>query len=222
MLKIRARAYPLRDGFADCLMGLAIREEVEDLPVKTSETDTSFLDDAPATTVPPGAVPMSTEQPMEIAVDLPPAKVLAEADAEGQRRGQFEVPIPVTIGPKLASSAQPGKEIRTLAVGTPARGTATNEYRRTSAAVPIIKVVKLPGRNTKPEWRATRERLIEAFRALTTAADCDRFRRRHARTISLLRSSARREFDVFDSVSAAFERSLYKAAKKPNVVSHPV
>lgn len=30
MLKIRARAFPLRDGFADGLAGLAIREEVED------------------------------------------------------------------------------------------------------------------------------------------------------------------------------------------------
>jgi len=31
MLKIRARAFPLRDGFADALAGLAIREEVEDM-----------------------------------------------------------------------------------------------------------------------------------------------------------------------------------------------
>jgi len=31
MLKLRARAFPLRDGFADALAGLAIREEVEDM-----------------------------------------------------------------------------------------------------------------------------------------------------------------------------------------------
>lgn len=30
MLRIRARSFPLRDGFADALAGLAIREEVED------------------------------------------------------------------------------------------------------------------------------------------------------------------------------------------------
>lgn len=47
MLKIRATAFPLRDGFADCLAGLAIREEVEDmLPTQEAKTDTSFLDDA--------------------------------------------------------------------------------------------------------------------------------------------------------------------------------
>ena len=49
MLMARARAYALRDGFADCLMGLAIREEIEDLPAEApGKTDTSFLDDAPA------------------------------------------------------------------------------------------------------------------------------------------------------------------------------
>jgi hypothetical protein len=31
MLKIRARTFPLRDGFADALAGLAIREEIEDM-----------------------------------------------------------------------------------------------------------------------------------------------------------------------------------------------
>ena len=35
MLKIRARAFPLRDGFADALAGLAIREEVEDMQWKS-------------------------------------------------------------------------------------------------------------------------------------------------------------------------------------------
>lgn len=50
MLKIRARAFPLRDGFADALAGLAIREEVEDThgPDKPV-VDASFLDDEPIT-----------------------------------------------------------------------------------------------------------------------------------------------------------------------------
>lgn len=49
MLMARARAYALRDGFADCLMGLSIREEIEDVPAAApARTDTSFLDDAPA------------------------------------------------------------------------------------------------------------------------------------------------------------------------------
>lgn len=46
MLKIRATAFPLRDGFADCLNGLHIREEIEDLPpAPEAKADTSFLDD---------------------------------------------------------------------------------------------------------------------------------------------------------------------------------
>jgi len=46
MLFSRARAYAIRDGFADKLCGLHIREEIEDLPPPPPEkTDTRFLDD---------------------------------------------------------------------------------------------------------------------------------------------------------------------------------
>lgn len=45
MLYIRARAFPLRDGFADALAGLAIREEIEDMNVDDKKpVNTSFLD----------------------------------------------------------------------------------------------------------------------------------------------------------------------------------
>lgn len=53
MLKIRARAFPLRDGFADALAGLSIREEVEDytdVPDKHVEVD---LTDKPLIEAPP-------------------------------------------------------------------------------------------------------------------------------------------------------------------------
>ncbi len=46
-------------------------------------------------------------------------------------------------------------------------------------------------------------------------ADYDRFRQRHARTISLFCSGARKRFDVCDGVSAALESTLCKAVKKP-------
>ena len=50
MLLNRARAFALRDGFADCLSGLSIAEEIQDLPEAPAEVaDTSFLDDEPAT-----------------------------------------------------------------------------------------------------------------------------------------------------------------------------
>lgn len=53
MLMARARAFALRDGFADALSGLSIREEIEDMPAEAPrKTDTSFLDDAPRLTAP--------------------------------------------------------------------------------------------------------------------------------------------------------------------------
>jgi hypothetical protein len=48
MLLARARAYALREGFADCLSGLSIAEEVQDIPEGPKEVvSTAFLDDAP-------------------------------------------------------------------------------------------------------------------------------------------------------------------------------
>lgn len=48
MLFIRARAFAIRDGFADVLAGLSLREEIEDLgPEAPAKTDTSFLDSKP-------------------------------------------------------------------------------------------------------------------------------------------------------------------------------
>ena len=43
MLKMRARAFALRDGFADILRGLSIREEVEDYPERASRSEPSSL-----------------------------------------------------------------------------------------------------------------------------------------------------------------------------------
>ncbi len=59
MLLARARAYALREGFADALSGLSIREEIEDLPPEPlPQTNTDFLDDAPQRSI---AAP--TEEP---------------------------------------------------------------------------------------------------------------------------------------------------------------
>lgn len=55
MLMARARAYALRDGFADALSGLSIREEIEDLPPEAAPAaNTAFLD-ADATEAPKDA-----------------------------------------------------------------------------------------------------------------------------------------------------------------------
>jgi len=47
MLQMRARAFAIRDGFADVLSGLSIAEEVRDIPEKKEEVDSSFLDVEP-------------------------------------------------------------------------------------------------------------------------------------------------------------------------------
>jgi hypothetical protein len=48
MLMWRARSYAMRTGFADCLSGLGIAEEVQDIPAAPAPADISVLDDAPA------------------------------------------------------------------------------------------------------------------------------------------------------------------------------
>ncbi len=59
MLMNRARAFALRDGFADCLKGLAIVEEARDFepPMKGDAVSTDFLsDEAPVKTEPSSVV----------------------------------------------------------------------------------------------------------------------------------------------------------------------
>ena len=46
----RARSYAMRTGFADCLSGLSIAEEVQDLPPPPAPVNTSFLNDETAVT----------------------------------------------------------------------------------------------------------------------------------------------------------------------------
>lgn len=53
MLAMRARAWCIRDSFADALSGLSIREEVEDMPAKPDEVATGFLDTGPETEAEP-------------------------------------------------------------------------------------------------------------------------------------------------------------------------
>lgn len=62
----RARAFPLRDGFSDALKGIAIAEEMMDLPTVTPEpVKTDFLEDdaAPQITLQPETPPVATDAP---------------------------------------------------------------------------------------------------------------------------------------------------------------
>lgn len=69
MLKMRARAFALRDGFSDVLRGLGIAEEVQDTPAREV-----VREEPPA---PPPAPPISAK------VDEPPAPAEEPADDSG-------------------------------------------------------------------------------------------------------------------------------------------
>ena len=86
MLKIRARTFPLRDGFADALSGLSIAEEVEDLPPVVERPDTSFLDDAPVEPTTEALAPPAegdeTDEPSELPAGNHPYLKSAGAELE--------------------------------------------------------------------------------------------------------------------------------------------
>ena len=69
MLFNRARAYCMRDGFADDLFGLGIAEEVQDYaaPPKAASIDNSALDDEPAMLPPPSSDNMGDQAEAYIA-----------------------------------------------------------------------------------------------------------------------------------------------------------
>jgi hypothetical protein len=72
MLLSRARAYALRDGFADALCGLSIREEIDDLPpAPQAATDLDFLADAAVTGTEHAALPAPVEAPLTIDASEP-------------------------------------------------------------------------------------------------------------------------------------------------------
>lgn len=94
MLFNRARAFALRDGFADALMGLAIREEMEDVPTPKPEApETPFLDeglaDEPEASVEPAGEPEDTSDTepaseVETATGEPPSAPEDDFDYVGQ------------------------------------------------------------------------------------------------------------------------------------------
>jgi hypothetical protein len=70
MLKIRARAFPLRDGFADALAGLAIREEIEDMDLKTEQPEIMLANEGTVE-----APPMIEMEEVEVKLKTPDGHV---------------------------------------------------------------------------------------------------------------------------------------------------
>lgn len=67
MLKWRAIGFAIRDGFADDLAGMMIREEVEDLPAPPKDITPDFLDDEQPTESQARQTPLTVEAPGEVA-----------------------------------------------------------------------------------------------------------------------------------------------------------
>lgn len=92
MLYNRARSYPIRDGFADVLVGLAIAEEARDIEERTeAPKDTSFLNDdegeAPAEDETPQIEQQATPEMPDIETPEPVAaedQAVAERTLEGE------------------------------------------------------------------------------------------------------------------------------------------
>lgn len=99
MLFNRARAFALRDGFSDCLMGVGIAEEVADIPAQDTgeKLDVSFLDDGPAE---PQAITHQLAEADEGTFDaeeVPEAASEPENDPEGneERAPSLLVKVPL-------------------------------------------------------------------------------------------------------------------------------
>jgi hypothetical protein len=91
MLMARARAYALRDGFADCLMGLSIAEEVQDLPeAPPAKIATDFLDDAPALNSPSESDATETEAIIREAEETGDGVLADEAEHDAREAGEVD------------------------------------------------------------------------------------------------------------------------------------
>lgn len=87
MLKIRARAFPLRDGFADALAGLAIREEIEDMHEIESKAPEIML----ASEGEVDAPPMGPMEELHVNLKTPEGYTL-EPDTTGELDGEDDEP----------------------------------------------------------------------------------------------------------------------------------
>lgn len=91
MLFNRARAYALRDGFSDCLMGLGIVEEVRDIDeAPKGPVNTGFLDDTPAIDHAPQPL-QPYQPPTEYPNDLEEALATIRAQPQNQPATQAEI-----------------------------------------------------------------------------------------------------------------------------------
>jgi hypothetical protein len=170
MLKWRAFHRPASDGFADDLMGLAIRELVEDMPAEPVKTDTSFLDDTPA-------LPKPTEEQY------------AEAEAEASRRADAGTPMPVPILPDPPAPLEPPSE-REAPQDDEADLPSSSSLAADTGEVEIPEIPLRLDLAGAVNWNATVIDLIEANEKLQTLAGCNAFARKNGRVIQAISDDA--------------------------------
>jgi len=96
MLQMRARAYAMRDQFADALKGIGLREETEDYVLPSSQQiDGTAVVQAPPPRALPAAQPVAAQEPPMAAVVSVPIPTLHEA-------GDFQIKSGKNKGRKLS------------------------------------------------------------------------------------------------------------------------
>lgn len=118
MLQMRARAFCLRDGFADVLGGLYLREEIEDEP-----RDVTPADQQPSQPAKPAGPPRGVQQAAQV-IEHQPAVTLDVAHGAAD----VEKPIEVKAGETLTIDAVHDGEkttVEKVTVSGPPRGVST-------------------------------------------------------------------------------------------------
>lgn len=104
MLKMRARAWAIRDSFSDALAGIGIREELEDIPPEKIGSDVAgLLEDASVAELPPPAEVVPAEP-----VTAPPAAtvvVVTPKEAPADEKKETDKKPPPKPTPQITKTA---------------------------------------------------------------------------------------------------------------------
>jgi hypothetical protein len=204
MLKWRAFHRPASDGFADDLMGLAIRELVEDMPPEPVKTDTSFLDDTPALPAPSderqaSPFPVTDKVPTEWKAQSDGALEAAAERLRNLQTAPLEPPsereAPQDDEADLPSSSSPAARREGLPdplANSDGVSTSIGDPSKSSGTPPDIGEAEIPEIPLRLDlagavnWNATVTDLIEANEKLQTLAECHAFARKNRRTIKAI------------------------------------
>ena len=167
MLRQRAIGFALRNGFADCLAGMMIREEVEDFPAPPAKIETSFLDDTPP------AIDGATEEPAPDRASQPPYPA-PSPEPTGQAQGEERPGTPAA--PQTAEEWKAWVFDSEVGFGTARTVEELDEWA--IAAAPNLRRLREKGPNGKKQadrleglWQAKRDALAANLAALSVALE---------------------------------------------------